>query len=580
VARWSRTTGDRIAKKGNSRPTPLVGPRSQADGRGVNRTGRHLLGGAPWRPSRRRAQGPCPSVVAARGTRLDTQVGLKGSARSRRAPSAIAMATGLRSSRSCIRNSDSCRAQRGPRSNPARCDVTVLPPSGTADLDRSGLPERSKRSASRTALLAECARPWGRRREPRRVATWPALAGQPAPWCYPGPWSPTEARWISGSGSRRPAGARCRRFSLGGRRGAGPGRVTGRRRGRPAGSGASPRGLPEEHGACAWPGWPTGGPDTTRTSPANGSRADSWRATGGGAGWCWPGARHARSRQRWARHRRRRLRRLTWARAATLALDRAEYGCAGGGTPGTRREPAVKDEILFLTPVRNGLRAVRRGPGSEVPFADEAAEILDELAAGWSRRLHRRHCRHRPADLPSAASTRRSTTTSPSGNGVRAAMERHPHLLVVGTGQPGTRSCFAAAMQELGLPPAHCFAGSNMGVRPMGALERRAGPYLHPALASDGPACTSTCLREYVRVRAREAVHLSWSIEGPGRGRGRRCRRGSACCLTPPTSTCPGGLGRHRAAAVSITLRPAARDLRMYDKHYDPGATAGRLRGT
>ena len=72
------------------------------------------------------------------------------------------------------------------------------------------------------------------------------------------------------------------------------------------------------------------------------------------------------------------------ARRATLALDRAEYRLRG---PRYKTPSLVRDEILSSRRFRDGLRAVRRGPGSEVPSLDEAGEILDELAAGWSRRL-------------------------------------------------------------------------------------------------------------------------------------------------------------------------------------------------
>src|SRR5580658_5569443 len=73
------------------------------------------------------------------------------------------------------------------------------------------------------------------------------------------------------------------------------------------------------------------------------------------------------------------------ARRATLALDRAEYRLLG---PRYKTPSLVKEEILSSRRFRAGLRAVRRTSDSgAAPSLDEAGEILDELAAGWSRRF-------------------------------------------------------------------------------------------------------------------------------------------------------------------------------------------------
>ena len=69
------------------------------------------------------------------------------------------------------------------------------------------------------------------------------------------------------------------------------------------------------------------------------------------------------------------------ARRATLALDQAEYRLRG---PRYKTPSLVKDEILSSRRFRAGLRTVRTGAA---PSLDEAGEILEELAAGWSRRL-------------------------------------------------------------------------------------------------------------------------------------------------------------------------------------------------
>ena len=72
------------------------------------------------------------------------------------------------------------------------------------------------------------------------------------------------------------------------------------------------------------------------------------------------------------------------ARRATLALDRAEYQLHG---PRYKTPSLVKEEILASRRFRAGLRGVRRGTDETPPSLAEAGQILDELAAGWSRRL-------------------------------------------------------------------------------------------------------------------------------------------------------------------------------------------------
>jgi glycerol-3-phosphate O-acyltransferase len=69
------------------------------------------------------------------------------------------------------------------------------------------------------------------------------------------------------------------------------------------------------------------------------------------------------------------------ARRATLALDQAEYRLRG---PRYKTPSLVREEILSSRRFREGLARVR---ADAPPSLDEAGEILDELAAGWSRRL-------------------------------------------------------------------------------------------------------------------------------------------------------------------------------------------------
>ncbi len=197
------------------------------------------------------------------------------------------------------------------------------------------------------------------------------------------------------------------------------------------------------------------------------------------------------------------------ARRAKLALDRAEYRLRG---PRYKTPSLVKDEILSSRRFRNGLRAVRRGPGSEVPSLDEAGEILDELAAGWSRRL---------IDvMPTVGRLIFQRGFDPQIDydesqveRVRAAMERHPGIFLWSHRSNLDTLVLAAAMQELGLPPAHLFAGINMAFGPMGALMRRAGVIFIRRSTSDDPLYKYV-LREYVGYVLEKRFNLSWSIEG------------------------------------------------------------------
>jgi len=218
------------------------------------------------------------------------------------------------------------------------------------------------------------------------------------------------------------------------------------------------RGCRRSTGACAWPGWADLRPGHDPYIQANGSSSGSWRASraGGGAG---RGARHARSlRQRWAETTDgRRLRRL-----------RGPPGHAGARP---RRVPAARPQVQdaepgqgrnpVLTPVPE--RAARGPAGAWLggAVAGRAGEILDELAAGWSRRL---------IDvMPTIGRLIFQRGFDPQidydesrWNGWRAAMERHPGIFLWSHRSNLDTLVLAAAMQELGLPPAHLFAGINM----------------------------------------------------------------------------------------------------------------------
>jgi glycerol-3-phosphate O-acyltransferase len=214
------------------------------------------------------------------------------------------------------------------------------------------------------------------------------------------------------------------------------------------------------------------------------------------------------------------------ARRATLALDWAEYRLRG---PRYKTPSLVRDEILSSRRFREGLRTVSPDAssasvaapdssasvapgGSGVPSLEEAGEILDELAAGWSRRLIDimptigRLIFQRGFDSQIDYDTAQVER-------LRAAMERHPGILLWSHRSNLDTLVLAAALQEQGIPPAHLFAGINMAFGPMGAIMRRAGVIFIRRSTSDDPLYKYV-LREYVGYVLEKRFNLSWSIEG------------------------------------------------------------------
>jgi glycerol-3-phosphate O-acyltransferase len=197
------------------------------------------------------------------------------------------------------------------------------------------------------------------------------------------------------------------------------------------------------------------------------------------------------------------------ARRATLALDRAEYQLLG---PRYKTPSLVKEEILSSRRFRSGLRGIRREPDEAPPTLAEAGQILDELAAGWSRRL---------IDIiPTTGRLIFQRGFDPQIDyddaqveRLRAAMQRHPGILLWSHRSNLDNMVLTAAMQEKGLPPAHLFAGINMAFGPMGAIMRRAGVIFIRRSIGDDPLYKYV-LREYVGYVLEKRFNLSWSIEG------------------------------------------------------------------
>ena len=195
------------------------------------------------------------------------------------------------------------------------------------------------------------------------------------------------------------------------------------------------------------------------------------------------------------------------ARRATLALDRAEYRLRG---PGYKTPSLVKEEILASRRFRAGLASVR--PDGDPPSLEEAGQILEELAAGWSRRF---------VDIVPAIGRLifqrgfdpQIDYDDSQVERLRAAMQRYPGIFLWSHRSNLDNLVLTAAMQEKGLPPAHVFAGINMAFGPMGSLLRRAGVIFIRRSTGDDPLYKYV-LREYVGYVLEKRFNLSWSIEG------------------------------------------------------------------
>jgi glycerol-3-phosphate O-acyltransferase len=197
------------------------------------------------------------------------------------------------------------------------------------------------------------------------------------------------------------------------------------------------------------------------------------------------------------------------ARRATLALDRAEYRLLG---PRYKTPSLVKEEILSSRRFRAGLSQVRRGPDDTPPSLEEAGQILEELAAGWSRRLIDIMPNLGRLIFQRGFDSQIDYDDSQVER-LRAAMQRHPCIFLWSHRSNLDNLVLSAAMQENGLPPAHVFGGINMAFGPMGAILRRAGVIFIRRSTGDDPLYKYV-LREYVGYVLEKRFNLSWSIEG------------------------------------------------------------------
>jgi glycerol-3-phosphate O-acyltransferase len=189
-------------------------------------------------------------------------------------------------------------------------------------------------------------------------------------------------------------------------------------------------------------------------------------------------------------------------RRALLALERAEYRILG---PQYKSPRLMKPEILASKRFRAGVEKI---PDATV---DEAGEMLDELATGWSRAS---------VDLVSVLGRSLSRGFDPEIDydefqvaAMRTGLEVHPAVLLFSHRSYIDGAVVPVAMQENRLPPVHVFAGINLSFGLMGPLLRRSGVIFIRRDIGGNPLYKYV-LREYVGYIVEKRFNLSWSIEG------------------------------------------------------------------
>ncbi|MFN3001869.1 glycerol-3-phosphate 1-O-acyltransferase [Mycolicibacterium wolinskyi] len=189
-------------------------------------------------------------------------------------------------------------------------------------------------------------------------------------------------------------------------------------------------------------------------------------------------------------------------RRAALAIERVELRLLG---PEYKSPRLVKPEMLASARFRQGLEQI---PGATV---EQAGEMLDELATGWSRFS---------VDLiPALGRAIFSRGFDPRIDydrteieAMRHALELHPAVLLFSHRSYLDGAIVPVAMQENRLPPVHTFAGINLSFGFMGPLLRHSGVIFIRRKLDD--PLYKYVLRQYVGYIVEKRFNLNWSIEG------------------------------------------------------------------
>ncbi len=190
-------------------------------------------------------------------------------------------------------------------------------------------------------------------------------------------------------------------------------------------------------------------------------------------------------------------------RRALLAIERVEYRLLG---PEYKSPRLVKPELLASNRFRAGLENI---PGATV---EDAGNMLDEMATGWSRLS---------VDLiPTLSRAMFSRGFDPridydrgQVETMRRALETHPAVMLWSHRSNLDTAVLTVALHENRLPLAYVFGGINMAFPPMGAVLRRSGVIFIRRNIGDRPLYKYV-LKEYIGYVVEKRFNLSWSIEG------------------------------------------------------------------
>ncbi|MGC2653964.1 MAG: glycerol-3-phosphate 1-O-acyltransferase [Mycobacterium sp.] len=189
-------------------------------------------------------------------------------------------------------------------------------------------------------------------------------------------------------------------------------------------------------------------------------------------------------------------------RRAILAVERVAYRLLG---PQYKSPRLVKPEMLASSRFRAGLEQI---PGASL---EDAGEILDEMATGWSRIS---------VDLQAALGRLLIRGFDPAIDydeyqvaAMRTALESHPAVMLWSHRSNLDSAVLTVALQENGLPKTHVFGGLNMAFGLMGPVMRRAGVIFIRRNIGEN-ALYKYVLKEYVGYLVEKRFSLSWSIEG------------------------------------------------------------------